>query len=272
MADHVNLHAITTTRPNEVAFTFAAERPLRSVALASTFNSWRADQAPLRHGGADRWQATLPIMPGRHLYKDVLDGEEWVPDPANPWVSEDGQGNSCFTLTEAGELYVRRGEFGPAHPSDSLGDPYAVRDFLAVDPNLGTPEDLRALVDEAHALGLRVILDWTLNRSSIDSPLTKQHPEWFQRDASGRATYHVPGRPAFVGFDFAQPGLRHYLLDAMLHWLTRYDLDGLRFDDSDLVPLDFLRQIRCAGWRRRSRAGRGASSGGRSTRRRPRCC
>jgi hypothetical protein len=239
----------------------------------------------------------------------VLDGELWVRDPANPWVSEDGQGNSCFALTEAGELYVRRGQFGPAQPgplfrdhdatpspkwlcdaviyelsaravgglsgvceqlpylrelgvtglwlmliqpvglqhrSGSLGDPYAVRDFLAVDPALGTPEELRVLVDEAHALGLRVILDWTLNRSSIDSPLTTQRPAWFQRDATGQVTYYVPGRPAFAGFDFAQQGLRRYLIDAMRDWLTRYDLDGLRFDDSDLVPLDALREIRAA--------------------------
>ena len=309
MADHVNVHAIIATGPGEVTFTFVAERPLRGVAVAGTFNSWRGDATPLQRIDADRWQTTLPISPGRHLYKYVLDGEEWVPDPANPWVSEDGQGNSCFTLTEAGELYVRRGQFGPAHPgplyrdhaaapgpewlrdgviyelsaravgglsgvrgrlpylrelgasalwlmpvqpvgiqsrSGSLGDPYAVRDFLALDPSLGTPEDLRALVDDAHALGLRVILDWALNRSSIDSPLTVEHPEWFQRDATGRVTYHVPGRPAFAGFDFAQPGLRRYLIDAMLHWLTRYDLDGLRFDDSDLVPLDVLREIRAA--------------------------
>jgi glycosidase len=295
--------------PDGVTFTFAAGRPLRSVAVAGTFNSWRGDASPLQRIDAGRWQTTLPVSPGRHLYKYVLEGEEWVPDPANPWVSEDGQGNSCFTLTEAGELYVRRGEFGPTHPgplfrdhaatpspewlrdaviyelsaravgglsgvrerlpylrelgatalwlmpiqpvglqhrSGSLGDPYAVRDFLAIDPALGTPEDMRALVDDAHAQGLRVILDWTLNRSSIDNPLTEQRPEWFQRDASGRVTYHVPGRPAFAGFDFAQRGLRRYLIDAMLQWVTRYDLDGLRFDDSDLVPLDFLREIRAA--------------------------
>lgn len=40
MADHVNLRAIIATGPDEVTFTFAAERPLRSVAVAGTFNSW----------------------------------------------------------------------------------------------------------------------------------------------------------------------------------------------------------------------------------------
>jgi len=295
--------------PDGITFTFAAERPLRRVAVAGTFNSWRGEVSPLQRIDAGRWQTTLPVAPGRHLYKYVLDGEDWVRDLANPWVSEDGQGNSCFTLTEAGELYIRRGEIGPTRPgplyrdhaatpspgwlrdaviyelsaravggltgarerlpylrklgvtalwlmpvqpvglrnrSGSLGDPYAVRDFLAVNPALGTPDDLHALVDAAHSQGLRVILDWTLNRSSIDNPLTAQHPDWFQRDEAGEVAYHVPGRHAFAGFDFAQPGLRRYLIDAMLAWLTRYDLDGLRFDDSDLTPLDFLREIRAA--------------------------
>ncbi len=71
-----------------------AERPLRSVAVAGTFNSWRGEVSPLKRIDAGRWQTTLPIMSGRHLYKYVLDGEDWVRDPANPWVSEDGQGNS----------------------------------------------------------------------------------------------------------------------------------------------------------------------------------
>jgi hypothetical protein len=65
-------------------------------------------------------------------------------------------------------------------------------------------------------------------------------------DLTGQVTYHVPGRPAFAGFDFAQTGLRGYLIDALLGWVTRYDLDGLRFDDSDLGPLAFLREIRAA--------------------------
>jgi len=95
--------------PDGITFTFAAERSLRRVAVAGTFNSWRGDFSPLQRIDAARWQTTLPVAPGRHLYKYVLDGEDWVRDPANPWVSEDGQGNSCFTLTEAGELHVRSG-------------------------------------------------------------------------------------------------------------------------------------------------------------------
>ncbi len=55
--------------PGGITFTFVAERPLRSVAVAGTFNSWRNDWNPLRRVSADRWQTTMPISPGRHLYK-----------------------------------------------------------------------------------------------------------------------------------------------------------------------------------------------------------
>jgi len=108
--------------PDGITFTFVTERLTRRVAVAGTFNSWRGEVSPLQRIDAGRWQTTLPIMPGRHLYKYVLDGEDWVRDPANPWVSEDGQGNSCFTLTEAGERYIRRGEIGPTRPGPLYRD------------------------------------------------------------------------------------------------------------------------------------------------------
>lgn len=75
MADHVDLRAIIATGPDEVTFTFTAERPLRSVAVAGTFHSWRGDASPLRQVDAGRWQIILPGATGRHLYKYVLDGE-----------------------------------------------------------------------------------------------------------------------------------------------------------------------------------------------------
>ena len=42
----------------------------------------------------------------------------------------------------------------------SLGSPYAVRDYTAVNPEFGTLEDFRALVRAIHAAGMRVIIDW----------------------------------------------------------------------------------------------------------------
>lgn len=295
--------------PDGVRFVYDAAPGARSVALAGTFNSWAGDACMMQRVSPTRWQVALPLAPGRHLYKFVVDGTEWLRDPANPWISEDGQNNSCLTVDEdgavllrghglcaaaPGPLYARPALASPAWLHDAvvyqlsvrafggnfdgvraklgylaelgvntlwimplqpigiagrrgtLGDPYAVRDFLAIDPALGDEAGLRALVDAAHARGMRVLLDWPLNRASVDNPLTQTHPEWFSRRADGSIYYAVPNRDYFAGFDFSNDALRQYLVDAMCGWVERFGFDGLRFDDSDITPLDFLEQIRAA--------------------------
>jgi glycosidase len=291
-----------------VRFRFAGLPGTRSVALAGTFNSWAGDAAFFSRDGDGGWQITLPIAPGRHHYKFVVDGEDWIRDPANPWVSEDAQNNSCLTITDSRELFIRHGqvtaqapsslyrrrqavaspawladavvyqlsaramgggidalcgrldylqELGintvwlmPVHPigierrGGQLGDPYAVRDFLAVDPELGDMAALRRLVTQVHARRMRILYDGTLNRAACDHPLTRTHPDGFTRDRAGRPMYAVPGRSQFCGFDFSSPDLRDYLIEAMLRWLGEAGFDGLRFDDADITPLDFLDEIR----------------------------
>lgn len=290
-----------------VRFIYDAAPGVRSVALAGTFNSWVGDACMLERVSATRWQATLPVPAGRHLYKFVIDGSDWIVDPVNPWISEDGQNNSCLTVDETGAVLMRQpdmsaiapgplyarpalsspdwlrdgviyqlsvpafgGDFDgvraklgylselgvdvlwimPVHPiglegrRGTLGDPYAVRDFDAIDPAQGDAASLRALVDAAHGRDMRVILDWTLNRSSADHPFTRTHPHWYTRRADGSIYYAVPNREYFAGFDFSNRELRRYLIDSMRNWIERFDIDGLRFDDSDITPCDFLDQIR----------------------------
>jgi glycosidase len=296
---------------DRVRFTFEAESAdVRSVALAGTFNSWVGDACMFERVAPLRWQCSLPIAPGRHLYKLVIDGEHWIPDPANPWISEDGQNNSCLTVDENGDVLLRhrgicadapgplygrhqalpspawlrdaviyqlsvrafggsfdgvRARLGyladlgidviwmmPIHPigvtgrRGALGDPYAVRDFDAIDPALGDADALHALVDAIHARGMRIVFDWTLNRSSVDHPLTLSHPDWYTRGADGKPFYAVPERGYFAGFDFSKRALRSYLLEAMRRWVAEYGFDGLRLDDSDITPTDFLAEIRAA--------------------------
>ncbi len=135
---------------------------------------------------------------------------------------------------------------GEARRLGTLGDPYAVRDFLAIDPALGDAASLRALVGDIHARGMRIIFDWTLNRASVDNVLVTSHPEWFARGAQGEPVYLVPNRDHFAGFDFSQRALRDWLLAAMQGWVRDFDLDGMRFDDADITPTDFLEEIRAA--------------------------
>ncbi|MES2151368.1 MAG: alpha-amylase family glycosyl hydrolase [Pseudomonadota bacterium] len=292
-----------------VVFTFDSATA-STVAVAGTFNCWVGDDCPLTQVAPGRWQTTLAIATGRHLYKYVIDGRDWIRDPANGWISEDGQDNSSFTVDEFGHVLLRAADTGPLQPgpmylrhaalaspawlADAVlyqlsldafggsfaalgarlaylaelgvntiwmmpvhprgierrqgryGDPYAVRDFGAIDPRYGDADDLRALVEAVHARGMRIVLDWTLNRSSIDNALTAQHPDWFTRKADGAIFYAVPNRDCFAGFDFGNRALRDYLLGQLCDWVGRFGFDGLRLDDSDITPLDFLNEIRVA--------------------------
>ena len=67
----------------------------------------------------------------------------------------------------------------------ALGSPYAVRDYRAVNPEFGTLRDLRSFVAAAHALGMKVILDWVANHTAWDNHLVTEHPEWYARDWKG---------------------------------------------------------------------------------------
>jgi glycosidase len=133
----------------------------------------------------------------------------------------------------------------PIHPigavnrKGTLGSQYAVQDYYGVNPEFGTLDDLRHLVQAAHALGLYVLLDWVANHTSWDNPLVTEHPEWYTRDAAGNFVPPVPDWHDVIDLDYNQPALRRYMTDALLYWVREADIDGYRCDVAGLVPTDF---------------------------------
>lgn len=139
----------------------------------------------------------------------------------------------------------------PIHPigeknrKGELGSPYAVKDYFAVNTEFGDEQSLKRLIDQAHALGLKVILDWVPNHSAWDNPLVDEHPEWYARDYKGDF------RPSpwwdwsdIIEFDYDQPDLREYMINAMVYWVKHFDVDGYRCDVAGYVPNDFWSQLR----------------------------
>ena len=74
---------------------------------------------------------------------------------------------------------------GQARKKGTIGSPYAVRDYYAVNPDYGTKEDLKRLDREAHRRELRVIIDIVANHTSWDSVMIGT-PAFYTRDATGR--------------------------------------------------------------------------------------
>ncbi len=133
---------------------------------------------------------------------------------------------------------------GREHRKGTFGSPYSIRDYRAVNPELGTLADMRRLVTEAHARGMRVILDWVANHTAWDNPLTVEHPEWFTRDASGKLKPPVADWWDVVDLDYDAPGLRSYMIESMRFWITEAGIDGFRCDVAGMVPLDFWERAR----------------------------
>jgi len=138
----------------------------------------------------------------------------------------------------------------PIHPigehnrKGSLGSYYAVRDYYGINPEFGSEEDFKKLVDAAHANGFRIILDWVGNHAAWDNPLTQQHPDYFVRDANGSL---VPPTgfdwTDVVQLDFKNPGVLDYEFDAMAHWVKKFGVDGFRCDFATGVPTSFWNEL-----------------------------
>ncbi|HWS56926.1 MAG TPA: alpha-amylase family glycosyl hydrolase [Actinotalea sp.] len=137
----------------------------------------------------------------------------------------------------------------PIHPigevgrKGSLGSPYAIRDYRAVHPDLGTDEEFDELVAAAHAAGLRVILDVVFNHTSPDSVLVAEHPEFFHQDADGVPYTTVPAWHDVIDLKHPHPQLTRYLIDSLAGWVRR-GVDGFRCDVASLVPAAFWVQAR----------------------------
>lgn len=133
----------------------------------------------------------------------------------------------------------------------TLGSPYAIADYKAVNPAYGTLADFKALVVRAHQLGLRVILDWVPNHTGWDHVWTKQHPDWYTQ-VNGKMTTPLDenGKPTdwtdVADLNYKNPSMRRAMIDAMQYWVRECDIDGYRCDVAGLVPDDFWAEVRPA--------------------------
>jgi len=138
----------------------------------------------------------------------------------------------------------------PIHPvgklkaKGTLGSPYAVRDYDAINTAYGKPADLKRLVAAAHQRGMKVFIDIVANHTAWDSVLISRHPDWYVHDATGHI---VPPNPDWVDvadLDYSKPGLRQYMSGMLVRWLRDYGIDGFRCDYASGVPTDFWEALR----------------------------
>ena len=137
----------------------------------------------------------------------------------------------------------------PIHPisennrKGTLGSYYAVRDYKAVNPEFGTLDELKELVNTAHNLGIKVIIDEVCNHSGCDNAWVTDHPDFYAKNEKGEMYGPYDWTDTYK-FDYSNPELRAAMIDALKYWVQEADIDGFRFDVAGEVPTDFWVEAR----------------------------
>lgn len=136
----------------------------------------------------------------------------------------------------------------PIHPTGkkcrkgTLGSPYAIQDYRAVNPEFGTLDDFKALVAAIHAEGMKCIIDVVYNHTSPDSVLSVEHPEWFYHKADGSFGNKIGDWSDIIDLDYSHIELWDYQIDTLKMWADI--VDGFRCDVAPLIPLEFWLKAR----------------------------
>jgi cyclomaltodextrinase / maltogenic alpha-amylase / neopullulanase len=125
----------------------------------------------------------------------------------------------------------------------SIGSPFAVRDFYAINADYGTTNDFKRFIEEAHKRDMKVVMDIVPGQTAWDSVLM-EHPEFYLHDTNGVIIPPDPAWTDVAGLNYANPEVRRYMIEMMKYWLRDFGVDGFRCDVAPNVPLDFWKACR----------------------------
>jgi len=134
-----------------------------------------------------------------------------------------------------------------------LGSPYSVADYTGINPDLGSATDFRNLVNQIHARGMKIILDYVPNHTGWDHTWINDHPDWYTQDNEGNIIDPIdPGTGKSWGWvdvadlNYDIQAMRDEQVQSFLYWVKEMDVDGFRQDVAHNVPLSFWKQASSA--------------------------
>ena len=146
----------------------------------------------------------------------------------------------------------------PVFDSDRHG--YDTRDYVHLDPRLGTDDDLAQVCRAFHRAGLRVLLDGVFNhvgrgfwafRDVQEKKWDSPYKDWFRLDFGGNTNYNDgfwyegwEGHNELVKLNLFNPAVVEHQFQAIRSWVERFDIDGLRLDVAYCLSPDYLKQLR----------------------------
>jgi cyclomaltodextrinase / maltogenic alpha-amylase / neopullulanase len=133
----------------------------------------------------------------------------------------------------------------PVHPigeknrKGTLGSYYSIVDYTEINPEFGTKDDFRNLVETAQSHGMRVILDWVANHTAWDAVWTETNPEFYATDENGNFFPPVDDWEDVIQLDVENRDMWEAMISAMEYWVREYNVDGYRADVAYMVPTEF---------------------------------
>ena len=122
-----------------------------------------------------------------------------------------------------------------------------------LDSRFGTPDELRTLLDSAHAHAINVVLDYVANHMHINSPTLQSHPDWHTDSLlpDGRRNFELWDEARLTTWfdkhiptlDLEREDVCEAMTDSALYWLANYDLDGYRHDACKHIPEGYWRML-----------------------------
>ena len=122
-----------------------------------------------------------------------------------------------------------------------------------LDARFGTPDELRTLLDSAHAHEINVVLDYVANHMHINSPTLQAHPDWHTDSIlpDGRRNFELWDEARLTTWfdkhiptlDLEREEVCEQMTDSALYWLENYDLDGYRHDACKHIPEGYWRML-----------------------------
>ncbi len=127
----------------------------------------------------------------------------------------------------------------------TLGCPYAIKDYEAINEEYGTLNDFISLINKTHELGMKIIMDVVFNHTSRDSVLIKTHEEFYYHDKNGNLGNRVGDWSDVYDLDLNREDTQDYLV-SVLRLYKSWGVDGFRFDVASFLPATFYRKVKNA--------------------------
>ena len=124
----------------------------------------------------------------------------------------------------------------------SVGSPYSIQDYYAIDSSLGNEKSLKQLLNAAHQQGMKVMMDIVFNHTARDAKWVKAHPEYYYYKNDQLAN-RIGDWSDIADLDLTRRDVQEALMDVLMYW-SKFGFDGYRCDVAPLLPLSFWKEAK----------------------------